>query len=261
MKTLKFALSALLAAGLSAALPSASHAQYPGGYGTRTPSATAEGRRQLKEAEGEVTRIRNEMNKMKTRIAARYEGKEEWETAKTNLKNAETTYEASRKKAMAKLYASAEYKAAKAKQLKAEETMAANASGAAKANAKDLDKAQQDRLDAGLALRKLETDALAADPKIAENKAKVAEAKKAWEALQDELKEVLEQDPEYVAAKTQLEQAQAQVDQMKASLAQTAASERQARTQQRQSERQSRSGAGRSGGGYPGGGGGYGGRR
>lgn len=258
MKTLKFALSALLAAGFSAALPSVSHAQYPGGAYGGAQSATAEARRQIKEAETEVTRIRSEMNRMKTRIAARYEGKEEWETAKNNLKTAETTYEASRKKAMAKLFATPEYKAAKAKQLKADETMAANAAGAAKADARALDKAQQDRLDSGLALHKLETDALAADPSIAENKAKVAEAKKAWEALQDELKEVLQQDPEYIASQQQLEQAQAQVDQMKQSLAQTAASERQARNQQRQSERQSRSGRSGGAGGY---GGGYGGGR
>ena len=105
-----------------------------------------------------------------------------------------------------------------------------------------MDKAQQDRLEAGLALRKLETDALQADPKIAESKDKLEEAKKTWDALQDELKEALEQDADYVAAQQQLETAQAQVDTMKAQLAQQAASERQQRRQQQEAMRKTRRG-------------------
>jgi len=252
MKTYQLALSAILAAGLTAAVPTAARAQYPGGPN----SALAEQRKQIKDAEADVAKIRGEMNKMKTKLAAKFESKEEWETAKNNLKKAETDYESSRKKAMAKLYASPEYKAAKDKQLKAEQAIAANQPGAAKADAKALEKAQQDRLDAGLALRKLETDALAADPKITESKEKLAEAKKAWDALQDELKEALEQEPDYLAAKQQMETAQAQVDQMKASLAQQAASERESRRQQLESQRQSRQPQRSGGGGY--GGGGYG---
>lgn len=241
MNTLKLAVGALLAAGLSAALPSTSHAQYAQGAN----SALAEQRRQIKEAEAEVNRIRGEMKKMTTRVAAKYEGKEEWETAKTALKKAETEYETASKKAKAKLYASPDYKAAKDKQLKAEAVLAAQAAGS-KANDKAMEKAQQDRLDAGLALRKLETDALAADPKIAEAKAKHAEAKKAWDALQDEVKEAVKQEPEYLALEQQLEQAQAAVDQQKVALQQAQASEAQARRQQAEAERQSRS-SGRSG--------------
>jgi flagellin-like hook-associated protein FlgL len=258
MNTLKFALSAVLAAGLSAAVPSASQGQYPGGYGTGQNSALAESRKQIKEAELEVTRIRNEMKKMKDRVAAKYEGQEEWDTAKANLKTAETAYEAARKKALAKLYASPEYKAAKEKQLKADQATEAERVKGAKANAKVVEKAQQDRLEAGLALRKMETEALGADPKLTESKDKVTEAKKAWEALQDELKEALEQDAEYVAAQQQLEQAQAQVEQMKATLAQQAASEREQRRSQQEAQRATRGSRG-GGGGY--GGGGYGGGR
>jgi chromosome segregation ATPase len=252
MKAYRLALSAILAAGLTAALPTSARAQYPGGPN----SALAEQRKQIKDAEADVAKIRGEMNKIKAKLAVKFEGKEDWETAKTNLKKAENEYEASRKKAMAKLYASPDYKAAKDKQLKAEQAITANQAGAAKADARALERAQQDRLDAGLALRKLETDALAADPKIAESKEKLAEAKNGWDALQDELKEALEQDPDYVAAKTEMEQAQAQVDQMKASLAQQAAAERESRRQQLEAQRQSRQPTRSGGGGY--GGGGYG---
>ena len=254
MNPLKLALSALVAAGLSAALPSTSQAQYPGGYGGGAGSALAEQRKAVREAEVEVSRIRNEMNKIKTRLAVKYEGKEEWESAKNNLKTAEAAYEKARKAALARLYASPEYKAAKDKQLKAEHAIAAQQAAGARIDQKALEKAQQDRFDSGLALRKLEDQAMAADPRIAETKAKVAEAKKAWEALQDELDEALKQDPEYVAAQQQLEQAQANVDQMKASLAQSAAAEREARRQQAEQQRQSRSRNSPYGGGYGGGG-------
>jgi chromosome segregation ATPase len=252
MNATRIALSAALAVGLSAAVTSPARAQYAGGPN----SALTEQRRQIKDAEAEVTKIRADMNKMKNKVATKFEGKEEWETAKTNLKAAETAYEGARKKAMAKLYASPEYKAAKDKQLKAEQAIAAAAAPGSKATPKDLDKAQQDRLDAGLALRKLETDALAGDAKIAESKTKLDEAKKAWEALQDEVKEALKQDPDYLAAEQQLQTAQANVDQMKASLAQAAASEREQRRSQMESQRQSRQPQRSSGGG-----GGYGGRR
>lgn len=254
MKTWKIALSALLAAGLSAALPASTQAQYPGGYGGYgggpQQSATAEQRKAVKEAEAEVTRIRVDMTKIKARTQAKYESKEEWETAKKELKDAETGYQSARKKALAKLNGNPQHKAATAKALKADQ-MLKELQANPKANPKEIDKAQQERLEAGVALRNMETRAMAADPKVAETKQKLADAKKAWDALQDEVKETLAQDPEYVAAQDMLVQAQANVEQMKISLAQTAAGEREARRAASQSQRGSRTPP-RSGGGYGG---------
>jgi chromosome segregation ATPase len=193
------------------------------------------------------------MNKIRAKVAQKFEGKEEWETAQKNLKAAETAHEQARKRALAKLYASPEYKAAKDKQLKAEQTIQAAQAKGAKTSAKDMDKAQQDRLEAGLALRKLETEAMQGETSITETKDKLTEAKKTWEALQDELKEALEQDADYLAAQQELETAQANVEQMKVSMAQQAASERQARRAQQESQRQSGGRGGRSGNPYGGG--------
>jgi hypothetical protein len=243
MKTLNLALTALLAVGVSA-LPSTSHAQ------ARTPpaprpganpqtSALAAQRQQLADANAEVARLQKELSKTKAKVQAKFESKEEWETAKNNLKAAETAYESARKKAVAKLYATPDYKAAKEKQLKSEQTVQ-ELQGNPKADPKALDKATQDRLESGITVRNLESTALAGDPAVTDTKAKVAEAKKAWEALQDEVKEALKQDPEYTATQDQLTQAQANADQMKASLAQAAASEREARRSQMESERSSR---------------------
>lgn len=254
----KFAVGAVLAAGLSAGMPAASQAQYPGGYGTGQNSALAEQRKQKQEAEAEVARVQKDLAKIKGRIQAKYETKDEWETAKADLKAAETAYESTRKKAVSKLYSSPEYKAAKDKQLKSEQTLQSIQGGKAKINTKELEKAQQDRIEAGIALRNLETAAMAGEPKVAEAKAKLAEAKKAWEALQDELKEALEQDPEYLAAQDQLVQAQAAAEQMKMSLAQAAMADREQRRAAAESQRGSRtpprSGGGARSGGYGGGG-------
>ena len=140
------------------------------------------------------------------------------------------------KKAVAKLYATPDYKAAKEKQLKSEQTLQ-ELQGNPKADPKAMDKAQQDRLESGITVRNLESTALAGDPAVTDTKAKVAEAKKAWEALQDEVKEALKQDPEYTATQEQLTQAQANADQMKASLAQAAASDAEARRSQMESSR------------------------
>ena len=258
MNSLKLALGAVLAASLSAAVPATTHAQYPGGYGGYGAqggqnSALAEQRKQLKEAEAEVLRLRADIKKMKTRIEARYETKEEWETAKTNLKKADDAYEQARKRAVAKLYASPDYKAAKDKQLKSEQSIQSlQASG--KATPSALEKAQSDRWDAGLALRNMETAALKGDPKIAELKAQADEARKAWEALQEEVKEALAQDPEYLAAQQQVEQAQANAEQMKMALAQQAMAETEARRAAAEAQRGSRGGSrpsrGGAGGGY-----------
>jgi chromosome segregation ATPase len=249
MKTLNLALGALLAAGLSAALPASSHAQprpYPGGAGAGQNSALAEQRKQLADANAEVARLQKEAAKIKSKVQAKYESKDEWEAAKTNLKNAETAYESARKKAVAKLYASPDYKSAKDTQLKSEQTLQ-ELQGNPKADQKAIEKAQQERLDSGLKVRNLESAALSGDPAVSAAKSKLADAKKAWEALQDEVKEALKQDPEYTATQDQLTAAQQQADQMKAQIAQAAAAEREARRAQMESERSSRgSGGGRS---------------
>jgi hypothetical protein len=258
MKPVRLALTTLLAAGAAALVvpPTRALAQYPGGAGGPN-TALQEARKNIQLAEKEVVRIRQDMAKIKARIQSRYEGKDDWDEAQKNLKAAQAAEEAAKKKAMAKLVASPEYKAAKEKQTKADaQLVTLNAQGG-KADAKALAEAQQARIDSALIVRKLESDAMENDPKVVESKTKVAEAKKASEAMEDELKQALEQDPDYQSAQQELETAQANVTQMKQSLAQQVASERQARRAQMESQRQtSGGGAGRPGGGNPYGGGG-----
>lgn len=261
MKRCKILMSLLVTAGLTAAVPSAARAQ--AGYGPRSTAANqsplAGAKQQVKDAEAEVKRVQGTMNKIKSKVSAKFEGKEDWETAQKNLKAAEKANADAKKKALDAVHNSPEYKAQKAKLLKAEEMIAAQQG---KPDSKDLQKAQQDRIDAGIAVRKLDNDAMASDTGVAEAKEKLAEARKAWDALQDELKEALAQDPEYAQAEQELATAQAQVQTAKDALAQQAQSERDARRQQQESERASRGAgaAGRRPGGY-GGAGGYGGGR
>ena len=262
MKPLNLALSTLLAAGAAAvvvAVPSSVYGQYPGGYGTQPTGpnpALMEARKQIQLAEKDMVRIRQDMQKIKARIQSRYEGKEEWEEAQKNTKAADAAHEAARKKAMAKLIASPDYKAAKEKLAKADEKVKGLTDQGPKADPKALAAAQQERIDASLAVRKLESEALDNDPKVLETKQKVTEAKKASEALDDEVKQALEQDPDYQAAQQELATAEENVKQMKLQLAQQAQADREAKRAASAAQRQSRS---RQGGGY--GGGGYGGAR
>jgi hypothetical protein len=261
---LKFALSTLLAAGAAAvvALPSSAHAQYPGGgYGGQTGPNTAllEARKQIQLAEKEVVRIRQDMQKIKARIQSRYEGKEEWEEAQKAAKAAEAANEAARKKAMAKLVANPDYKVAKEKLAKSDQNLKTLTDQGPKADPKALATAQQERIDASLAVRRLESEAMDNDPKVLETKQKVTESKKAFEALEDEVKQALEQDADYQAAQQELATAEGNVKQMKLALTQQAQADREAKRAASAQQRQSRSRSGGAGGGY--GGGGYGGGR
>lgn len=247
----RFAFAALLTGGLAAVLPLSADAQYPGqGYGRGPDPALLDARRQLKDAEAIVTKIRSDMNKIKVRFSSRYEGKTEWEEAQKAMKKAKAEYNAANKKAMARLQASKEYQAQKEKLTKADEQVEA-VQGKRKIDKKALDKALQDRTDAALAIRKLESNMVREDPALVEAKQKLADAKETWQALQEELDEAVKQDPDYQAMEVELETAQANVDQMKMALQQQQMAAREARRAQMEAERQQRSG-GRSGGGYGG---------
>ncbi len=256
MNLKRFALVALLTGGMAAVLPTPASAQYPGTGGPRGPDpAMIEARKQLKLAEAEVTRVRGDMGKIKTRFAARYEGKAEWEEAQKNLKKAEAAYTAANKKALNKLQQSKEYQALREKQLMADEQVTAM-QGKAKVDKKLLDKALQDRTDAAIQMRKLEAQLVQDDPALTAAKENRATANKTWEALQEELDEAVKQDPDYQALEAEMETAQANVEQVKASLQQQQMAVREARRQQQEAERQSRQNSrssGRKGGGYGGG--------
>lgn len=249
MKSLKLILGAALTAGVAAAASSPAQAQYPPGQFGGPNTQLIEARKAIQAAEKDVVRIRQDMVKVKARVQSRYETKDEWEEAQKNLKAAQTASDGARRRAMAKLLADPNYKAAKAKLTKADQQLLA-AQAAGGSDIRKLEAAQQARIDAGLVIRKLETEAMANDPKVVEAKEKLAEAKQGWEALQDELKQVLEQDPEYQTAQQELEMAQANVLQMRQQLQQQQAQEAAARRAAAQAERASRrtGGAGRSGG-------------
>jgi hypothetical protein len=261
MKSPKLASAFLLAAGAAAvaSLSSTAVAQYPGGYGAGQPTGPnpqlVEARKAIQAAEKEVTKIRADMQKLKLRVQSKFETKDEWEAAQKELKAAEAANEVAKKKAMAKLIARPDYKAAKDKQAKADQQVAALQAQGDKANVKQLEAAQQARIDAGLAIRKMETDAMENDTGVGDAKEKLATAKKSWEALQDEVKQALDQDADYQAAQQQLTEAQANVDQMRQQMkvqqAQEAASRRAAADAERASRR-STSGGGGGRGGYGG---------
>ena len=91
------------------------------------------------------------------------------------------------------------------------------------------------------------------DTGVADAKEKLSTAKKAWEALQDEVKQALDQDADYQAAQQQLTEAQANVEQMRLALRQQQAQEAASRRAAADAERASRRSGGGGGGAYGGG--------
>jgi chromosome segregation ATPase len=257
MTSLKLASAFLLAACAAAAVPSVARASggAPGGYGQPSGPNVAliEARKAIQLAEKDVVKIKADMQKLKLRVQSKYETKDEWESAQKDLKAAEAANDAAKKKAMAKLIARPDYKAAKEKQAKADQQVAALDAKGDKADPKALAAAQQARIDAGLAIRKMETDAMENDTGVADAKEKLSTAKKAWEALQDEVKQALDQDADYQAAQQQLTEAQANVEQMRLALRQQQAQEAASRRAAADAERASRRSGGGGGGAYGGG--------
>ena len=243
MKPVNLAMCAFLAAATAAVAARASSPRglYPGQAQTGPNPALLESRKQIQEAEKQVVLIRQDMQKIKARIQSRYEGKEEWEESAKAVKAAEAAHEAARKRAMAKLLASPDYKAAKEAQAKADAQVQTLVAQGNKADPKAVGAAQQARIDASLVVRKLESEAMENDPQVLAAKTKVAEAKKSREALDDELEQALQQDPDYQAAEQELEAAQQQVAQLKQGFQQQAMAEREQRRQMQAQQRQSRS--------------------
>jgi chromosome segregation ATPase len=231
-------LGAVLAASLVAALPPAARAQTAGGAN----SQLAQARKQVADAQAEVARVKAAQAKIKARVQSKFETKEDWQAATTNLKKAQAGMEAARKPAQAKMLASPEYKALVDKRAKAQETVAALQAKGAKADAKELDKAHQEVLETGLALRKAETDLIDNDPKVADAKAKLGEAQKAMDALKEEVNQAVLDEPTYAQTETELATAEQSLEQAKESMQQQQASIRQAAQAQRQSATPSRSG-------------------
>ena len=130
----------------------------------------------------------------------------EWTTAQTELKQAQTEYDAAVAPAKAAIHATPEYKAALAEKEQASKSLNELRSSTPDDQAA-ITEASNKMLTASSALSKIETAAMADDPKIAPAKAKLAEANKKTTDVKATFEAGIKTDTEWVAAKKTLDDA------------------------------------------------------
>jgi hypothetical protein len=142
-------------------------------------SASIKARKDVNAATAEVNKAINAQNGIVARLRLDFERTADWKSAQSNLKSAQSDYDAARRTALAALADQPAYRSAHAARQHAEvdrEALRANSSAATEDQRLRIAKSA---FDAAQALSKLESDALAADPTAKSASAKVTTAKSA----------------------------------------------------------------------------------
>jgi chromosome segregation ATPase len=250
----RFFYSTLIAAGLAMALPASLFGQRAGGRGGLPPSpgssgssgpdpALVQARKEIQLANEDVVKAQKDLNKIRTRVAATFETKDEWKAAKDALKQAQTEYDKIKKANLAAMKAKPEYKALLAKRDAAQAVFDAASAGGdteKKITDEELNKATDDRQKSALGLRKMEEDSLENDSAYIAARDKLKDAKEAWDALQTQVTDAMKSDPEYAAVQQALDQAKDRVKQLRQQLADNAKARREQELQAERSRSQER---------------------
>ncbi|HWE01103.1 MAG TPA: hypothetical protein VG326_01745 [Tepidisphaeraceae bacterium] len=187
----------------------------------RPPSPAVVATKALAEARIKLNKVKGEVDVIRKRIAVNYEAKPDWKAAKETLDAAKAEYEAASKRVRLALENDPAYKEQIAKRAKAQATVDAGAKrevasaddNAAKLTDDDVNKAQQDRIDSAIAMKKMERESGENDSKFVAARQKEKEAQAAWDALQSQLDDAMKLDPAYPPVKIELDQAEAAVKQ------------------------------------------------
>ena len=249
--------AAFLAAGLLAAVPAVTRAQQPiprgpsSSGGGAASSGLADARKQVTAAEQQVNDARKNLAAAKKKLEAQFLVKPEWNKTKQALDRARLDEDRTRNAVLAALEKNPQYKAARTGQEAARKKYQELQSG--KPKPEELDRTAQAIQTHGLTMKALEKEAMDNDPKYLDAKSRLAQAQQEMSALQSQVDQAAQTDPECVAAQQALDQASQQLEQSKQSLAQQAKAEAEARAAAAKAKAQQGS-QGRQG--YGGGGGG-----
>jgi chromosome segregation ATPase len=210
----RIAVAALLLAGIITLPGTTLAATTP-----KPPSAAATASKNLADARAKLAKAKTDLDVIRRRIALNFEVKPEWKSAKDALDDAKTKYESAAKHVQTALEKTPDYKEQVAKKAKAQAIVDAGAKGtgpssddsATKLTEDDLNKAQQDRIDSAIMLKKMQHEADESDATFVAARQKLKEAQDAWDALQSQLDDAMKVDPAYPPVKTEIDQAEAGV--------------------------------------------------
>ena len=208
-------------------------------------SATAQAGKQVNEARQSVAKVEQQIARIKTRVRAQLLAKPEFASVNAEYTKANSAVEMARKQALNALHNKPEYQKLQKERADAQAKVDSSNSGGQQVTDAELQQANDTVFKDGIALKKMETQALADDAKYQDAKVKADAAKSKVDAVDSQVNEALKNDTDYQQLTQQLDQAKQQLEQARQSLAQAAKSER----QQREQEAKTRSGSTGSGGG------------
>lgn len=173
----------------------------------------------MKAAEAEMQKASVAMSAAQAAARKEAESSANWKAAAEALKTAQTEYDAVRKPVFDALKAKPEYQKAKAEKEKADAERDAIINSDTSTPDQRINAATS-VMTAGAVVSRMESDAMAAEPKCAEAKAKLTAASQAVEQLEKEFKESVKNNPNFTTARTNHDAAKQRLDQARQHLAQ-----------------------------------------
>ncbi|HEX4793656.1 MAG TPA: hypothetical protein VH370_07695 [Humisphaera sp.] len=161
-------------------------------------------RQKVNDAQAKVTKDQKALAEAKNKVKAAFEGTSEWTDATTALKDAQAKFESLTKPIIEALQTKPAYMAAVAKKKAAEEKRDKLRNDPS-ATPDQITKAASEVLADGNAVSKMERDALAADPSIAEAKTAIATANSKIVELKKTEADQLKSDKDVAAAQKQID--------------------------------------------------------
>lgn len=200
-------------------------------------SAASGARKQIADAQAELTKAQQALLAKKAELRAEAEKTDEWAAALEAQKKAKDELDAAGKPVIEALATKSDYQKLLAEKKAAEERK--ETLRLANAGPDKVFDATSKVVSVQLAIKKLEEEALAADPKVAEAKKKHTEATAAVTAIQRKFEESLKENADYKAAQDAVTAAQDKVKTARQTAADATRQERESRRSSRESSRDS----------------------
>jgi hypothetical protein len=214
-------------------------------------SASATAGKAVSKAQAELGRLQTDLGKIKARVRSQILAKPEWAQVTADRKSAETALDSVRKSALDALHNTANYKALSKSRDDAHQIVNAHDAVGSQISQGDFDNASNAFVSDGIAMKKMEADALKDDAKYAAASTQLEAANARMKEADGQVELALKDDPEYQNAAKQLESAKTALTAARAQLAQARQQEEQTRFQQakvRQQQQQQGGGGGGGGG-------------
>jgi len=207
----------------------------PGGPGGMGAGASQQQRTQIQQLQTQLTDQQAELKRITDDLEKEFQKKPEWQEADAALTKAQADHEAAKSAVLTKVYETPAYKAALEKKFDAEAQL--DSLTGTDATPEQIQEASNAVMESSAEVRKMEDDALAADPAVQETTKTVADATAAVNALKKEFKESLELNERYLTQYDQVEDTKFKLVDAKQRMADANRKQNQSKAKQNQAKR------------------------